>query len=403
MMAGACVVSVFFGIRWQLGMMLAELTPPTDENAAEIAATAIAFAPGYYGGYRLRSIATVDAEEAINALKDAVRMSPFDADRRIELARAYERAKQPEQAEREFRYAVALAPNHAMPRWHLGNFLLRRGAEKEAMEQLKAAAANSRKFREQVFSLIWDISGKDPSAVETTIGGSPDAIAHMAYLFASRGEAAASLRNWNRLDPEFKAKNAVTARGIADGLYAQKRFAEALEFYRQLGLTDALANRVTNGSFESELPLPADARFDWEVYRNEAKVEASIDTRVRRTGERSIRLTFRGYSKPAFYNISQIIAVEPETEYILRFFVRADNLQSAGTPFLAVSDVDSGRLLAGTEPFATGSYEWKEITVSFLTPAGCRGIMIRLLRKDCGENCVITGSFWLDDFELQNK
>ncbi|MBX3292902.1 MAG: carbohydrate binding domain-containing protein [Acidobacteria bacterium] len=398
-----CVLCAWFGIRWQIGTMLAERTSPADDNAAEIAGTAIRFAPLYSGGHKLLGSVMFEPAESLASYIDAARLSPFDIYRRIDLARAYELSGELTMAESEFQRAVELAPNYSAPRWHLANFLIRRGRESEALHELRAAAFDSRRYRDQAFSLVWDIYEKDPSRIEFVAGDRADAIAHAAYFFASRGAAEASLRNWDRLGAEDKKKNEKLARGIADGLYGQKRFIEAMAFFEQIGMAKAALNTISNGSFEDPISSVEDARFSWEIYRNEAKVEVGADTRVKRTGERSLRTTFRGYSKPAFYNIAQTVAVEPDSSYTLVFYVRAENLQSPGPPVVEVVDLINENALASSEPFAAGNYEWREFRLDFQTPSNCTGISIRTLRKFCGEECPISGTFWFDDMELIRK
>lgn len=383
--------------------MLAERTSPVEENAAEIAGTATRFAPSYAGGYRLLGQISYDPNEAAGYYADAVRLSPFDIERRIDLGRALEQKGDIAGAEAQFRRAVELAPHYAAPRWHLANFLFRRQRDEEALRELQLAAAGSRRYREQAFSLVWDLYQKDAARIDLIAGDDPEALAHASYFLAARGSAEASLRSWDRLSPEQKNKNEKLARGIADGLYGQKKYPEARDLFAQLGVVNASEGAITNGSFESELGPVEDARFSWEIYRNEAKVEFSADNRIKRTGQRSLRTTFRGYAKPAFYNIAQTVSVRPNTDYRLTFWVRAENLQSAGTPFIEAADLINEKPLAASEPFAVGSYDWVEVRLDLRTPSNCTGISIRALRKFCGEDCPISGSFWLDDFELSEK
>lgn len=402
LLAGA-LLCAWFGIRWQVGTMLAERTSPVEENAAEIAGTATRFAPSYAGGYRLLGSISFDPSEAAGFYSDAVRLSPFDIERRIDLARALEQKGDITGAEAQFLRAVELAPHYAAPRWHLANFLFRRQRDDAALKELRLAAAGSRRYREQAFSLVWDLYQKDPARVEMIAGDDPEALAHAAYFLAARGAAEASLRCWDRLSPEQKKKNEKLARGIADGLYGQKKYPEALDLFAQLGVVNASPGIVTNGSFESEIGPVEEARFSWEIYRNEAKVEVSADSRVKRTGQRSLRTTFRGYSRSAFYNIAQTVSVRPNTEYRLVFWVRAENLQSAGPPFIEVFDLINEKPLAVSEPIAAGTYDWVEVRLDLRTPLNCTGISIRTLRKFCGDECPISGSFWLDDIELSEK
>jgi hypothetical protein len=93
-----CVAFAFFGVRWQLGSMLAEQTPPGDPNLSEIAEVARNFAPA---DSRARGLAAVAANREFDPDKidvstalfgQAVRLSPNDFRWWVEYGRALEQA-----------------------------------------------------------------------------------------------------------------------------------------------------------------------------------------------------------------------------------------------------------------------------------------------------------------------
>ncbi len=393
----------WFAVRWQIGILLSDLTPATDPNAGEVGLVAKKLAPADPGPILLSAAAENDPQKAIALFEDAIRLAPNDFRTRIELGRAYEQDDQIERAEVEFKRAVELAPNYAAPRWHLGNFYLRQERESEALSQLTHAAEHNQTYRDQVLSLAWDYFQKDPTRVEKLVS-EPAAIAHLAYFFAARGAAAASLRNWDRLSAADKERYGYRAISISDGLYSQRHFTEALSFAKQLGnATDAEPNKITNASFETNIGESEQARFAWQITRTEAKLEIGADGKVAKEGTRSLRMTFRGFAKPVLANVYQTVVVEPNTRYALSFWVRTSDLRSAGTPMLEVLNGVNDASLARTEPFANGTAEWQKMTLDLRTPENCSGIVIRTIRQYCGEECQITGSIWYDDFSLTKQ
>ncbi|MBP7476252.1 MAG: tetratricopeptide repeat protein [Pyrinomonadaceae bacterium] len=393
----------WFAVRWQIGILLSDLTPATDPNAGEVGLVAKKLAPADPGPILLSAAAENDPQKAIALFEDAIRLAPNDFRTRIELGRAYEQDDQIERAEVEFKRAVELAPNYAAPRWHLGNFYLRQERESEALSQLTHAAEHNQTYRDQVLSLAWDYFQKDPTRVEKLVS-EPAAIAHLAYFFAARGAAAASLRNWDRLSAADKERYGYRAISISDGLYSQRHFTEALSFAKQLGnATDAEPNKITNASFETNIGESEQARFAWQITRTEAKLEIGADGKVAKEGTRSLRMTFRGFAKPVLANVYQTVVVEPNTRYALSFWVRTSDLRSAGTPMLEVLNGVNDASLARTEPFANGTAEWQKMTLDLRTPENCSGIVIRTIRQYCGEECQITGSIWYDEFSLTKQ
>ncbi len=394
----------WFSIRWQFGNMLASLTEPDSPNASQLAGLSAKLAPADPLAHSLKALTNENPTAAIEFLKQAVRLAPVDYRRRIELGKAYEQDGQVKQAEIEFKRAAELAPSYASIRWHLGNFYLRQERNEDAIAELKKAAENDRTYRDQVFSLAWDLFNKDALLVESMIGENPDVRAHLAYFFAARGRAEDSLRNWNKLSESQKADNMVIAKSIALGLFDQRHFAQALEFSKQHGAeTGAKAETVTNGSFEKNIGVSDDTRFGWLIVRNESKLDITTDGKVKRGGERSLRMAFNGYSKPALANVFQTVIVEPNKNYSLRFWVRTENLRSAGMPMIEIINANDEMTIGRSDTFPTGINDWQEAVVEFSTPNNCSGISIRTIRSFCGENCPISGTFWYDDFELERR
>ncbi len=398
------LVFAWFAIRWQIGNLLANLTLASDPNVSEIADLAISWAPADPSAYSLKASAGEETNITVQALVEAVRRAPYDYRWRIELGRAYEQNEQIELAEIELQKGVELAPSYSSARWHLGNFYLRRERENEAIAQLKMAAENSPVYRDQVFSLAWDYFNKDAILIERLAGERSDLRARLAYFFAARGRAEDSLRNWNSLSDEDKEINAVIARSIALGLFDQRHYPEALEFSRQFGgETEAMAEVVTNGSFEKNVGDTGDSRFGWLIVRNDPKFEAVTDSRVKRDGNRSLRVTFKSFIKPGLANIFQTVVVEPNKKYKLRFWLRTENLKSAGVPMIEILNANNDSTIARSQPFPTGTSDWQQVNIEFAAPDACNGISIRTIRAACGEECPITGIFWYDDFVLSGR
>lgn len=398
------VLFAWIAVRWQLGSMLANLTPPSGSGTMSLAQVAHRWAPSDPVTSWLLASAEADAGEraaAVRRLEEAVRLSPGDYRWRIELGRAYEQNEMLDKAETELKRAIELAPSYAFPRWQLGNFYLRQGRENDAFRELRSAAANSHTYREQVFSLAWDYFDKDADRVEQLAPETPDGRASLALFFAARGRASAALRVWDKLRQEEKQEHRPTAELIAMGLYSQRSFPEALEFFRQLGLhTDAQIGVVTNPGFELALTTAENSPFGWQLPRTDPKLDIAADSGTRHGGNRSLRVAFRNYSRPDLANTFQIVAVEPGRRYRLTFWLLTENLKTSGPPLLAVMNANNDKLLASSKPFPTGSSQWSLMMVEFQAPENCNGIRLQTTRVPCGEQCPIVGTFWYDDFEL---
>ena len=400
-------IFAWFAVRWELGSLLAELTPPSQPNAEQVVRLARQLAPGDPQGMWLaasvekENFSPDSLERSVKMFEDLIRISPNDFRWWIELGRAYEQAEMPENAEMAFKRAVSLAPTYTFPHWQFGNFYLRQNRSDEAFGELRKTTERSQVYREQVFSLAWDYFDKDPAKVEALAVDTPDVRATLALFYAARGSADNALRVWNTLTDEQKAAHVDTAKRIARGLFEKQRFRESLAFSVQTGIDpDAQPEQVTNGGFEKFLGNPDDNIFGWRIYRSEGKVDILPDSNVKFQGVKSLRVTFKGYSKPELHNVVQYIAVEPGASYRLTAMVRTDNLRSGGPPMLQIISGKDNRGIAASEPFAAGSADWRQVTIDFTAPSDFDGIHIRTGRESCGEVCPINGTIWYDDFRL---
>ncbi len=392
------ILAAWLGISWQLGNLLANLTRPTDPSAGAAADLAVSLAPSDPVARWLKGL----AYSSLASIEEAVRRAPNDHRWRIEFGRALEQDEQFEAAEVQFRRAVELAPNYALAHWSLANFLVRRERTEEALAEMRRAAEADDLYRDQAYSLVWELFGRDVDQLEAFAGNLPEARARLAFFFAARGLAPDALRNWNLLSEEDKSSHPGILKAMAHGLYLQRHFKESLAFARQAGLDpDAQLETVTDGSFEKGLGQVPDSRFGWQVVRSDPRVDVSTDGKVKRDGSRSVRITFRNSVKPEFYNLTQMIAVEPSSHYRLRFWLRTENLKSGGMPLVAVVNANDDQAIGATKPFSSGTADWREVDLEIATPANCTGISIRTTRLGCGEECPISGTLWYDEFKLE--
>jgi hypothetical protein len=400
------LASTWFAARWQLGNMLASLTAPGQPNAAQVAELSRRLAPSdprpmwLAAATEKGNFSPESLEKSVTLFQEVVRRSPNDFRWWIELGRAYEQAEQPDNAELAFKRAVELAPTYTFPHWQFGNFYLRQNRSDEAFAELRKTTERSLVYREQVFSLAWDYFDKDAQRVEDLAADTPDVRASLALFYAARGSADNALRIWNTLDEAQKATHLDTSQRIARGLFEKQRYREALAFAVQSGIdSESQVETVTNGGFEKFVGAPDDTLFGWRIIRGDAKLDILPDSSVKSEGTRSLRVSFKGYTKPEMHNVVQFVAVQPGARYRLSFMVRTDNLRSGGPPFVQVISGPDNRGIAASEPFVSGSADWLPVSFDFTAPENFDGIHIRTGRVYC-EECPITGTIWYDDFRL---
>jgi hypothetical protein len=284
----------------------------------------------------------------------------------------------------------------------LGNFYVRQGKQKEAIEELTKAAKNNYLYREQTFSLAWQYFGRDVGVLETLAGDDPEAIARLSSFLAANDRPADAEREWGRIPEGDRERFSAIAKNISLVLRGKGDFRSLVNFAHWSGTDpDANLGSVTNGGFEKPIRPPDESIFDWHLTGGEPQIVVNVDRQVKHSGNASLRFTYKGYFKPAYYGTGQIVAVEPGSRYALRYWTRTEDLKSGGPPNFEIVASD-GSLLAASPAFPTGTTPWAESAVGFNVPAGIDGITIRISRSYCGENCPIVGTVWVDDVSLSS-
>ena len=382
------------------GNLLVQTTSVLSPNAKEVAELSMALAADDPQVRNMFALTRDDQNEVVRIMEDTVEQAPNDPRWRVSLGRAYEQIDQVDKAELQFKKAVDLAPDHANPRWHLGNFYLRQEREDDAFEQLRDATRDHARSREQVFSLIWDYSNGEPSQLERVADPGPEPKVYLARFLAQRGQGTAALSVWQQLEPADKQRFKGIAWWMIQELYAKGNYSQAQEIAREIGQTASVPESVTNPSFEEPVLNASEDQFSWQVRAPEKGLTVDSDSQVKRSGGRSLKISFRGQTRSELADVYQTIVVAPETDYVLNLFLRTEGLRSPVRPVLQVLGANDGQLLGTTEMFPPDSVEWTKTSVQFRTGPNTTAISIRTFRPACGEPCVLAGAVWYDDFEL---
>ncbi|MBV9209879.1 MAG: hypothetical protein JOZ52_04590, partial [Acidobacteria bacterium] len=335
------LLGAFLAARWYVGNTLADFAPDADEGGVETTRKAIGLAPSdplVYLAAANQEMSTLDPSrraEAVRLYEQSVRLSPNDYRLWLALGRAREQSGDSAGGEKALRRAVELAPTYAYPHWYLGNLLLRAGRTDEAFTELRRAAeSNPTAFRPLIFDAAWNIYDKDVQAIERVVGADANVRAQLATFLATHERAEDAVRLWKSLSKDEKQAEAKTGEALLRALFDKKQYRAAQELARDLGVESGESvGRFANGGFESEIKAAGASLFGWQI-NSVAQTEVAVDTNQHHGGTRSLRIIFDGFSKPGYYNITQVVAVEPATRYRFEGYVRTQDLKSGGTPLI---------------------------------------------------------------------
>ena len=403
----------YFVLRWYIGNMLAEYFNP-GQSSIDVANTAASMAPNDpLTHWRLAQVSQkalpLDQQgPAIAEYEKAVSLSPYDYRFWMSLGTAHEQSGNAVKAEEALRRAVSLAPAYSYPHWYLGNLLVRNGRYDEAFNELRLASQADPELLPQLFNLTWQIYSTDPEALQRAVGESAPVRAKFAQYLINQKRFEDGIRLWNGLSNEEKRANKETGEAIMIALRNELRFNDAALVWNEL-MSEKFrieVGQIFDGGFEEPVSYTEDTLFGWLV-KNQLHMQIAIDPDRSRSGSRSLRLLFQVRSNLDTINVSQLVPVQPNTEYDFECYVATEKLETGSAPEVQLIDASTGAAIFSSPQAPGGTNHWSRINFSFKTSDKTQAILLKLARVSCASDenpvCPIFGSVWYDDFTLKRR
>ncbi len=239
--------------------------------------------------------------------------------------------------------------------------------------------------------------------LHTHLGGEASAV--MAVLEPAHLAAYLDwLMRWGMTDESLLVWQALTAGAEADKETALRYAHFLLNHKRILASTDIWRKYtgiggLTNPGFEGEI---TGLGFDWhhwgEKDGNWDLKRVAIETVE---GDYALRISFNGRENISFQHVYQIFAATPQERYRLTYAWKSTAITSDQGLFIEIYGYDQqGLYRAG--PMITGTQGWREASIEFDIPEGCRAAVLRLRRLPSQRfDSKIKGMVWLDNFRLE--
>ena len=402
----------WFVVRWYLGNTIAEYFHP-EEHRLETAQMAVNLAPNdplphwRLGNLALKELPPDQISLVVAEYEKAVSLSPNDYRLWLEFGGALEQAGDFDKAEKALREAVKLAPSYAYPRWYLGNLLLRTDRYAEGFAELQRASEENGQFQSQLFNLAWQLNKNDFNALQAAVGNSRGIRAAFSKYLVERGRYDDGLRLWNTLTETEKRESRFAADAIITSLISAQHFHQAMEIWNEVApgpAYNAELGHILDGGFENNLAHGPGAVFGWQVQSN-SQVQIGIDAGQGHSGSRSLRVYFQVRSHIDTINVSQLVPVEPNTEYELECYVKTERIESAETPVILVVNAGDDATLVGSPGAPSGTSNWQRVSLSFKTAEKTEAVKVKMVRNSCTDSpvCPIFGTVWYDDFNLKPR
>lgn len=387
-------------------------------NEAESRALAVNYAPSNphmlaaHGKYLLYRAEAPQPAAGLAELERAVSASPFDFRFWLELGRGYESDNQTAQAARAYQQAQTLAPRYFETHWALANFYLRNSRTEEALHAFRTALELSGEKAGETdaraalnaYEAVAQGLGMNLAALRQIAPPDARAQAYLAKYLAEHQAFDAALEIWRALPTSAQHERGDLLPSLLNAALANGRFQEARDLYRSYmidsGAPDWTAqNLIYNSGFEREFSDDA-AGFDWRPVSH-AEVFLRRDDAQVHAGRYAWRMTFAAQMKSELNGPTQLVVVEPNQAYRLRFFAKTTKVPDHA-PFIELTDAERPQLFTVRAPVPTGTQDWREVVLTFTTPAETRALRLAIRAPQLTDvNTGRIAEVWLDDFSLE--
>lgn len=388
----------------------ASMLPETEpESLLPSAEEASRLTPRDPEAFRARGVAYLAMGKAADSAREyehAAALRPQHYLLWLDLGRARDQADDLEGAIVALREAVRLAPFFAQPRWQLANVLFRAERYQEAFPELRLAIAGDPTLLPLGLELAWAASGGDVRSVEQLIQPTnSNARLTLARFLAKHGKALEAVELFRGTG----GINEADQRALLVELLATKKYSAAYDVWASgragIDSSNHGVGLVTDGGFEGKISRN-DPGFGWQANWQISTVRIMFDDKEKHEGKQSLRFEWNGNSNPVSQLLTQLIVVEPNAHYRLRFSALTKDIVSGGLPVIAVSDASSAEyhLLGQSSPLKETEREWHDYEVEFKTGEATEAVLVSLQRQPCPNTpCPIFGRLWLDAFSLQKS
>jgi len=343
----------------------------------------------------------VDLKQSVQCFRKAIERNPLEQEYWLHLARVFQRMGEEDGFKRALENAILVSPTSYRGRWLAGNLLLHSGELEKALPHFSYILSHHPNQSTLVYE-VWLRAVGDPDfLLDRLIPKTPLPLnQYLAYLYGIRDTESAK-RAWAKLmSLGYEPDRRETMRHI-DFLISCGELTEASQIWnarlQNEGLPVTLdANFVTNGGFETETVLGGG--FDWRI-GTIAGAEVSFDHLIAFEGRSSLKIIFSGKENVDFHHVSQYVALKPDTDYVLKAYMKTDVVTTKSG--LKMEVVGVGPVFYRASEPLTGTNDWKELTVYFHNPTASQGVVVRVRRAQTDKfDRFISGTAWIDKVQI---
>lgn len=349
-------------------------------------------------------IHNMDLKESLKYLRKAIERNPLEQQYWLNLAKVLHRMGERGASKEALEKAILVFPTGYQGRWVCGNLLLQQGAFEKALPHFTYILANYPDQSSLVYDVLFRAINDTDYILEALVPKDPSSLRqYLSYLYEA-GDKESVKKVWERKASfGMKSDRTETLRHI-EFLIARGDLNEAYQVWRTRVREEGISlpsdgNLMTNGGFEKEKILGGG--FDWKLI-NVPGAEVSFDHSVAFEGKSSLKIVFSGKENLDFRHVYQFVALKPDTDYLLKAHMKTKAVTTKSG--LKIEILGIGPAFYKASESLIGDHGWKELMVTFRTPAQSRGGLVRIRREKTDKfDRFISGAVWLDNVQLKEK
>ena len=346
----------------------------------------------------------MDLRESAQYFRKAIKRNPLEQEYWLNLAKICQRTGERTASEGALENAVTVFPTSYRGRWVTGNLLLLQGDFEKALPHFSYLLVHYPNQSSAVYDVLEKAVSDSEFVLEKIVPRDPSSFRqYLSYLY-EMGDQDSVRKAWaKRLSFSYPGDREQTLRHI-EFLISRGELNEAFQVWKarldEEGLsTFSDSNLITNGGFEKDQILGGG--FDWKIEKVPG-AEVSFDPSVAFEGKRSLKVVFNGKENVDFHHVYQFLPLKSDTEYVLRANVKTQAVTTKSG--LKIEVIGIGQAFQSLSEALTGDNEWRELIVSFRTPAQLQGGLVRMRRDKTDKfDRIISGTVWIDQVSLTEK
>lgn len=350
-----------------------------------------------------------DPARAIPYYLRAVKLNPRSATYWIDLADAYQATGNEAQAREAYLNAQQEYPISAGVAWKYGNFLLRRGETAAGLAEIHRAILNDPQLIPLAIRGVWNFEPDVNLILDNVLPTDERAYFAALDFFVNNHKTGVALTAWDRI-VSLSHQKPIDLREtfpFLDELIAQGRAGDAERVWREAiqashwpdapPVDDSI---VWNGGFETPI---ANGGLDWR-FQQTPGAYISVDSSIRHSGLRSLRVGFTGGMNVDFQDVWQIEPARPSTTYEFEAFVRTRDITTDTGIHFEIYDPQHASQVYVLTPNLTGSMPWTAVRAEITTIPASHFLEIRMRRfPSLLFDNKINGTIWVDDVTMTPK